>query len=95
MKTFVIAVTLLLAACNQEQAASAYQQASKTFNESQRDSVIANWQRRVADTPQCASFKQRFKAAGARHDSAASALFQADMMKVWEATTAAGCAYSP
>lgn len=98
---FAVAV-LLLSACNREQAQSASESVSgaaqvvgKTYLTSNRDNVIKNWQSKVADTDECAPFKARLKAAGERHESAASGAFVNDMTKVWNDAKGAGCQHRP
>lgn len=66
-----------------------------SYNTSYRDNVIKNWQNRVADTAECASFKARFKAAGDRHESAASGAFVTDMQKIMNGVKASHCEYKP
>jgi hypothetical protein len=66
----------------------------KFYLESNRDSIIKNWQAKVSSTPSCVQFKERFKDAGGRYDNAANGMFVQDMTKVWDATKAAGCAAS-
>lgn len=63
-----------------------------SYQENYRDSVIRNWQSRVADTDRCKPFKERFLSTGKRHLTAASAVFHTDMMAVWESAKKNGCA---
>lgn len=89
---FLVVTSLLFAACSREQTVSAVSKAGKTYNEVYRDDVIRNWQARVATTPRCAEFKEKFGTVGQRYDDAANGAFVTDMTKVWEETKAAGCA---
>ena len=96
MKTFYLLVAILmLVGCNKQQATTTAIAIGKSYNTSYRDDVIKDWQSRVSDTERCAQFKARFKAAGERHESAASGVFVEDMKSVWKDTQAAECQYSP
>jgi hypothetical protein len=92
---FLFAAALVLIGCDKQQAADAANAFGKDYNTSYRDNVIKNWKSKVSDTERCAPFKERFKAAGERHESAASGAFATDMMKIWEDAKAARCKYSP
>lgn len=85
-------VLCILTACSREQSAAVGGAAAKSYLESNRDNIIKNWQAKVAPTPGCAVFKEQFRAAGSRYDSAAAASFHTDMTRVWEAAKAAKCA---
>lgn len=63
-----------------------------SYNESNRDNVIRNWQSKVLVMPQCLHFKDEFLAAGSRYDNATNGKFAIDMGKVWEAVKATNCA---
>ena len=91
----LVCCSLALMACSQEQIESATRTAGAAYNESHRDSVIRNWQNRVADSEQCAQFKERMRAAGERYTSAANAAFVADMNKVKKAAQIANCLHEP
>jgi hypothetical protein len=92
-KTFAVLFLLCgVVACSREQATAAANGVGKSYLESNRDSIIRNWQARVASTPQCAQFKDRFLAAGSRYDNAVNGMFVGDMLKIWDATKAGGCA---
>lgn len=84
-----------LSACSDQTTSETYQAAGRYLNNSQRDNIIKNWQRRVQDSPQCEVFKTRLEAAGKRHESAASAAFASDMMRVMEEVDKASCRYQP
>lgn len=95
MKRHYLLAAVLLIGCDQQQAASVAEAVGRAYNTSYRDNVIKNWQNKVSDAERCASFKARFRAAGVRHESAASGAFVGDMTKIWEEAKAAGCQYSP
>lgn len=84
----------VMAACSREQTTAAGSAAAKSYHESNRDSIIKNWQAKVASTPVCAEFKERFRIVGSRYENAANASFSIEMSNVWEATKAAKCAAS-
>lgn len=86
-----LAVLIVMFGCSREQVASASSTAAKSYNESYRDNVIKNWQARVSPAPTCVEFKNRFKTAGERYDNAANGMFMQDVLKIWDATKAAGC----
>lgn len=90
---FILVVAILAGSCSQEQAASSIQAAGKTYNESNRDNVIKNWQTRVEDSDRCSSFRQRFHVAGIRHESAVTGRFVNDMQKIMSDVKAANCEY--
>ena len=92
MKIFVVLLLLISTGCSREQTLEIGVSLGKSYNISYRDNVISNWQARVASTPACMSFKDRFKAVGTRYDNAANGMFVQDMTKVWSDTKAAGCA---
>jgi len=96
MKAFYLMIAILmLVGCNKQHATASAIAVGKSYNTSYRDDVIKDWESRVSDTERCVQFKARFKAAGERHESAASGVFVEDMMSVWKDTQAAGCQYSP
>ncbi len=92
MKIFALFFLLVLAGCSREQTLEIGASLGKSYNVSYRDGVIKNWQAKVASAPACLGFKERFKAAGTRYDSAANGMFVQDMTTVWSDTKAAGCA---
>jgi hypothetical protein len=89
--TLSLAILLVLLGCSREQVSSASGAAAKSYNETYRDNVIMNWQARVSTAPACMEFKNRFVTAGERYDNAANGSFAQDMIKIWDATKAAGC----
>jgi hypothetical protein len=94
MKIATLLTLCILAGCSREQTNAIGNSVAKTHNESYKDNVVKNWQAKVASTPACSVFKDRFQTAGSRYDNASNGLFIGDMMKVWDATKAAGCAAS-
>ncbi len=84
----------VLTACSREQTAAAGNPAAKSYLESNRDNIIKNWQAKVASTPNCAEFKEQFRAVGSRFDNAANASFSIELSKIWEAAKQAKCAAS-
>lgn len=92
MKAVALLALCILASCSREQTAAVSGSVTKTYLESSRDNTIKNWQAKVASTPACAEFKNRFQASGRRYDNAANGGFANDMLKIWEATKRAGCA---
>ena len=92
MKIATALLLLILAGCSRVQTIEIAASLGESYNTSYRDGVIKNWQARVASTPACIGFKDRFKAAGTRYDSAANGMFMQDMATVWSDTKAAGCA---
>lgn len=92
-RTFLL-VAVAIMGCSREQAATASKLAAKSYNESNRDNIIQNWQAKVAAAPECVRFKDELRVVGSRFDSAANASFHVEMTKVWEAAKAARCAAS-
>ena len=92
MNIRLLLLVLVLAGCSREQSNAAAAAIGKSYNQSYRDNVIANWQAKVSSTPACAPIKERFRTAGERYDNAANGAFANDMMKIWEETKSTGCA---
>ena len=92
MKIATLLMLCILAGCSREQTAAIGNSVAKSYNESYKDNVVKNWQAKVASTHACSEFKDRFQTVGSRYDNAANGLFIGDMMKIWDATKAAGCA---
>lgn len=86
--------TLGFAGGPREQFNPAVNSAGKSYNQSYKNNVVKNWQLKVADTPQCRRFKDRFKIAGDRYDDALNGGFHMDMMKIWEDVKRAHCGFS-
>lgn len=89
---YTLLFLVLLAGCSRESALEFATAVGHSHNLSQRDGVIRNWQAKIADTPACSSFAERFKTAGTRYDNAVNGSFMNDMMKIWSDAKAAGCA---
>lgn len=92
MNVRLLLLVLILAGCSREQTNATASAIGKSYNQSYRDNVIANWQAKVASSPACASLKERFRTVGERYDSAANGAFVNDMIKIWEETKSTGCA---
>ena len=88
----VLLFMLVLAGCSREQTNEITASVAKSYLASTRDNNIKNWQARVASTPACAEFKDRFKTAGNRYDNSANGMYVNDMDAIWKATKTAGCA---
>lgn len=87
----LLLVLCVLAACSREQTTAAGKSSAKSYLESNRDSIIKNWQAKVASTQSCAKFKEQFRTVGSRFNDAANASFSIEMSNVWEATKTAKC----
>ena len=89
---FMMLIGSIVTGCSREETVSIGMAAAKTYNESYKDGVIKNWVARVASSPACKQFKERFKIVGSRYGDAANGMFMQDVQKIWESTKAAGCA---
>jgi hypothetical protein len=90
----VIIPALGFAGSPSEQFNSVVNSAGTSSSQSYKNNVVKNWQAKVADTPQCRRFKDRFKIAGDRYDDALNGGFHMDMMKIWEDVKNAHCVFS-
>ena len=91
-RSALVTVALLVAtACSREDVLKTATAAGATYNTSNRDAIIKNWQAKVFEKPECTQFRERFKVAGEKYDSAANGPFQTDMLQVWADTKSAGC----
>ena len=91
-RSALVAVALLVTtACSREDVLKTAAAGGTSYNTSTRDNIIKNWQAKVFEKPECTQYRERFKVAGAKYDSAANGAFQADMQQIWDATKKAGC----
>ena len=93
MKAHVLIVlcSVAISACSREDVLKTSTHAGASYNTSNRDAIIKNWQAKVFEKPECTQFLERFKAAGEKYDNAANGSFQTDMQKVWMDTKLAKC----
>jgi hypothetical protein len=87
----VALVLAFLVACSGESFQSAAEAGIQRIQESQRDGVIRNYQRRISDEERCAHFKERLLTEGQRYDGAANAAFHVELGKVKKAAARVGC----
>lgn len=89
---YTLLLLFLLAGCSRESTLEFATAAGHSYNQSYRDNVIRNWRAKISNSPECASFSERFNTAGTRYDNAANGSFVNDMMQIWADAKAAGCA---
>jgi hypothetical protein len=82
---------LLLIACSNKQAVETATVVGNAYNARYRDTVITNWQHRIKDTPECATFRQQMLTEGQRHSSAATGAFANSMMRIRKSAADASC----